>query len=249
MSATRDIYSAPELYDALHWWKTNDLEFITERATQYGSPVLELAAGTGRLARVIAACDLDYTGLELSPHFAAAAREKLKSFGSRSRIVEADMRDFDLERQFKFILIGFNSFLHLYSDEDARDCLQAVKRHLHREGRFLIEIFIPDPWFLDRPKDRLYEVSTFAHPEGGYCQIKESNEFDAASGINHIDWYFFQPTQPEPERFSFDMRIYYPDTMDRLLAEAGLTVYEKLGDYDGNPLDADSELQIYICGK
>ncbi|MBC8400971.1 MAG: hypothetical protein H8E14_05735, partial [Candidatus Marinimicrobia bacterium] len=52
-----------------------------------------------------------------------------------------------------------------------------------------------------------------------------------------------------PDRYRFDMRIYYPDTMDRLLNDSGLTILEKFGDRAGNPLNTESELQIYICGK
>jgi len=46
----KDIYSDPELYDAAHLWKTNDIEFIANAAAEFGGPVLEMASGTGRLA-------------------------------------------------------------------------------------------------------------------------------------------------------------------------------------------------------
>ena len=41
----------------------------------------------------------------------------------------------------------------------------------------------------------------------------------------------------------------YPDTMDRLLNESGFTIEEKWGDYDGDPFDESSLLQLYICSK
>ena len=249
MLEIRDIYAAPELYDALHWWKNNDQDFIGNWAAENGGPVLELAAGTGRLALPVLCRGLDYTGLELSPEFALYASQKLEHVGNRARIIQGDMRTFNLDRKFKAIFIGFNSFLHLYTDDDARDCLLSVRKHLADNGRFLVEIFVPDPWFLNRPKDRLYEVSSFHHPDGGYCTIKESNDYDPATEINHVEWYFFRPLRIRPDRYRFDMRIYYPDTMDRLLNDSGLTILEKFGDRAGNPLNTESELQIYICGK
>ena len=45
-----DIYSIPEFYDSYHHWKTNDIDFILKWAETVGDPILELAAGTGRLA-------------------------------------------------------------------------------------------------------------------------------------------------------------------------------------------------------
>jgi len=45
------------------------------------------------------------------------------------------------------------------------------------------------------------------------------------------------------------MRMYYPHEMDILLAEADFRIEEKMGDYDGSPMDSESGMQIYICGK
>ncbi len=249
MPGPRDIYTVAELYDAFHWWKTNDLDFIANWATDNGGPVLELAAGTGRLGLPIAGRGLDYTGLELSPQYVVRAEQKLAPFSKNAYIIQGDMRSFKLDRKFKSIFIGFNSFLHLYSDKDARACLQAVQNHLLDDGKLLIEIFVPDPSFLNRPQDRLYPVCSFSHPDGGYCTIKESNDYDAETEINSVHWYFFRSLIPQPEQYNFDMRIYYPDTMDRLLNEAGFKILEKFGDRKGNPLTPESELQIYICGK
>jgi len=77
----KDIYSDPELYDAAHWWKTNDIEFIANAAAEFGGPVLEMASGTGRLASPILEKGINYTGIELSSSFAKFARKKLEKLG------------------------------------------------------------------------------------------------------------------------------------------------------------------------
>ena len=45
------------------------------------------------------------------------------------------------------------------------------------------------------------------------------------------------------------MRMYYPHEMDILLVESGFHIEEKIGDYDGSPMDDESGMQIYICSK
>ena len=45
------------------------------------------------------------------------------------------------------------------------------------------------------------------------------------------------------------MRIIYPHAMDIFLSEAGLIIKEKLGHYDGTPMDEESGMQIYVCSK
>ena len=53
----------------------------------------------------------------------------------------------------------------------------------------------------------------------------------------------------EQDEYEFDMRMIYPDTMDRLLHKGGFIIEEKWGDYDGEPFDETSLLQLYICSK
>ena len=77
-----NIYSDPQLYDAAHVWKTNDIEFITNCAIECGGPILEMASGTGRLAEPLVKRGLDYTGVELSAPFVEHTEKKL---GKNSR--------------------------------------------------------------------------------------------------------------------------------------------------------------------
>ena len=48
-----DIYTNPELYDAIHNGINSDNKMITHYAKKCNGPVLELAAGTGRLANTL----------------------------------------------------------------------------------------------------------------------------------------------------------------------------------------------------
>ena len=49
------------------------------------------------------------------------------------------------------------------------------------------------------------------------------------------------------ETYSFKQRMFYPHKMHLLFQESGFTVNEKFGDWDMNPMDEESPLQIYIC--
>lgn len=60
----------------------------------------------------------------------AAARRRAAAAGSSLELVEGDMRDFDLGREFDFIFIARNSLLHVSSAEDLVATFAAVRRHL-----------------------------------------------------------------------------------------------------------------------
>lgn len=243
-----NVYTNAALYDAIHKQYHADIDFISGWAEKIGGPVLELAAGTGRLGLPIVETGYDYAGLELSPGFVKKGIEKLSAYPN-GKIIQGDMRSFDLDQQFQFMFIGFNSFLHNLTDDDALSCLRSVKNHLKSDGRFLVSIFIPDPSFLYRDKNKLYPVLNKFEFESQSCVIKETNQFDEDTEVNHITWYLFRNGKKDPTPFTFSLRLFYPDTMDRLLTEAGLVIHEKLGDYDNNPLSAESALQIYVCGR
>ena len=53
----------------------------------------------------------------------------------------------------------------------------------------------------------------------------------------------------QEEEYNFSQKMYYPYVMDLLFEKAGLVIKEKLGDYDSSPMDQESNMQIYICGK
>ncbi|MFQ6612766.1 MAG: class I SAM-dependent methyltransferase [Fidelibacterota bacterium] len=239
-----DIYHDPVLYNAINGQKQNDFPFYLFWAEKVRGPVLELACGTGRLANPLLEMGLEYTGLDQSTEYIHWCREH---FSCRAHFVRGDMRGFDLKSKFDLILIGFNSFLHLYREAEAMKCLKSVHQHLSDSGRFLVDIFVPDPEFLYRDENKNYDVLTFEHPEGGSCRVKEQTRYDIETEINHIHWYLDRGKEKEIIEYEFDMRMYYPDTMDRLLTEAGFVIQEKWGDYDGQPFDETSPLQLYIC--
>jgi len=244
----KDIYSDPELYDSAHWWKINDIDFITNSANKFGGPILELGAGTGRLALPILEMGHTYTGIESSPAFVKCTKNKVQKFGDKATILKGDMRSFELDQKFQFIFIGFNSIFHLLTNEDVKSCFKYIHKHLTEEGTFLIDTFIPDPLFLYRDKQKYY-VMEFDTSDGAHCIVSETNEYDNETQINHIQWYFNYEGKDDPEIFKFDMHMIYPDTMDRLLSDAGLVIREKYGDYEKTPLGPESQLQIYECKK
>ena len=125
---------------------------------------MELACGTGRLANSLVRDGADYTGLELSPDFAELAQNKLDAYRNTPSIITGDMRNFQLNKTFDLIFIGFNSFLHLLTDEDAISFFSSVKQHMHENSRFLIDIFIPTLFsYIDRKAFNFRFLSIMIH--------------------------------------------------------------------------------------
>ena len=113
-----DLYSDPQLYDAAHLWKTNDIEFITNCALEQGGAILEMASGTGRLSIPLINKFLNYTGVELSKLFVDHTKRKLKLINANHNIIQGDMKNIILDKKYKFIFIAFNSICHLLTNKE-----------------------------------------------------------------------------------------------------------------------------------
>ena len=159
------------------------------------------------------------------------------------------MRNFSLGQEFELIILPFNSFLHLLNENDMKSCLKSIKKHLSSNGLFILDIFIPDPEFIYRDPAKKYKEMTIYHPSEGEYTIWQTSKFDQQEEICSINWYFENAKKNIVYEYQFIMNIIYPDTMDRLLTDAGFTINEKKGDYNGDPFDEKSLLQLYICSK
>ena len=241
-----DIYSNPQLYDSIHANYKWDYTLIEKFAKKYKGPVLELASGTGRLATPILKLGLDYTGLELSKVFLNEAKKKFKS---DANFILGDMRNFHLSATFNFIFIGFNSFLHNLTIEHAKSCLKSILNHLDPEGKFLLSIFVPDPAFLYRDKNKLYPATDFFQFENSQCRILETNDYDPETQINKLNWYVEKNGKMDSKKYNYSLRMFYPHEMDILFQEEGFVIEDKFGDYDLSPLGYERDMQIYLCRK
>ena len=210
---------------------------------------MELACGTGRLANSLVRDGADYTGLELSPDFAELAQNKLDAYRNTPSIITGDMRNFQLNKTFDLIFIGFNSFLHLLTDGDAVSFFTCVKKHMHKNSRFLIDIFIPNPLFLYRPEGIQFPVLEYNDSHSNkLVKVKESSNYNTNTEINELAWYFSFDDQKDFAIEQFSMRMYFPSKMNQILIDNGFRILHQWGDYYRTPLGDGSKLQIYdVC--
>ena len=233
----------PQTYDDQFWWKKDDIEFWKNLVLSPSKTVLELAAGTGRLAEPLLREGSLYTGLEISDQYVDFANSK---FLDLNPIIQGDMRSFNLDRQYDFIVIGFNSLLHLLTDDDLMKCLSAIKRHMHKNTKLYIDIFIPNPAFLYRSDAPSFIMEFFDNQKQCNARIDESIVYNETNDIVSVVWsYLDMNADIVYNTFKFEMRILYPDTMNRLLIDSGFKVCNLWGSYSFEKISEDSAVQVY----
>lgn len=103
-----------------------------------GGTVLELGAGTGRIALALAQRGFRVTGVDIAPAMLARARVKRAGLGpevaDRVKFVKADMTAFDLGRTFDAVICTFYTLAHLPPGPRWERTFKAIRRHLAPGG-------------------------------------------------------------------------------------------------------------------
>lgn len=235
----------PQTYDDQFWWKKDDIQFWHNIISLYHSKnfeILELAAGTGRLARPLILSGFNYTGLELSNKYTEYATQKL----STNKIIQGDMRSFNFEKKFDMIFIGFNSFLHLLNYNDIKKCFHCIKKHMTSNTKLYIDIFVPKESFLYRNPNSFEEVLEFYDNEiKDNVVVKERLRYIDLQQVVNVLWKYYDSSGKCIREFKFKMKIMYPDTFHRLVEDFNLTIQDCWGSYEMEPFNEHSSQQIY----
>ena len=235
----------PQVYDNQFWWKKDDIEFWKNIFYDSEKSILELAAGTGRIGLSLIKENVNYKGVEISSLYCKYDNKIFQSLGHLNPIQNQDMRFFNLEKKYDNIFIGFNSFLHLMDEMDVKNCLTSVVKHMHLQSNFYIDILVPSPLFLYRPNDLALRVLEFEDNKQ-IIYVDEILDYDQTLEIANITWIYSNSKQ-ELFDFQFQMKMYYPDTMHRLLIDNGFKIDNVWGDYEKNNFNEMSSKQIYQC--
>lgn len=107
------------------------------QAQAASGPLLEIGCGTGRVTIPLAAAGVDITGLDVSASMLEEAKRKAESQGLHIKWMEADGRNFDLDR--RFALSGHSR---------ARSTFSLRHEAPRGGGRFVFDVFNPQVSFL-----------------------------------------------------------------------------------------------------
>lgn len=240
------IYRSGEVYDLLYPGSAEGPAFWLELARAYGDPILEIMSGTGSIAIPLAQAGHDVTGVEIAEPMLTEAARKSQAAGVDITWVQGDARAFDLGRRFKLILLPSNSICHLLTRQDLEACLASVARHLHPDGRFALNVFVPSLPLLLQTADEEQGFGGYVDPESGEQVVMTSRSwYDADTQLKHNQLFRRVgkgPVEPDGE---LTMRIYFPQELDALLWYNGFAIEHKYGE-DHRPFDAQSGMQYYI---
>ena len=199
-------------------------------------PALEFAAGTGRVAIPLAARGIPVTGIEYSPHMADRLRRKAPDLP----VTVGDMATTAVPGSYTLVYLVWNSIGNLCTQEEQIACFANAARHLAPGGRFLIELWVPG-------------IRRFPPGQAGVpFDISDEHvgfdTFDMATQRGTSHHYRRFPDGRVTYGFS-NFRYIWPAECDLMARLAGLTLEQRVADWDGAPFTGDSESHISVWRK
>ena len=144
MSTSPPVAEEVVWHDAENGSYSADLALWRRLAAELGGPVVDLGAGTGRVALDLAAAGYEVIAVDTRSELLEALAERAAERGLRIETVLQDARELDLGRRFPLILAPMQ-LLHIVGGPDGRvRLLRAVASHLESAGRFAAALLDDD---------------------------------------------------------------------------------------------------------
>jgi SAM-dependent methyltransferase len=217
------VYDAiARLYDPWSAGVVEDISFYVEEALASGGPVVELGVGTGRIAIPTAAAGVHVIGVDSSAGMLEVCAEQARQAGVSERL---DLRLGDLRRppvdeRVPLVTCPFRAYLHLSSDEERLEALEAARELLRAGGRLVFDVFRPSQDDIDETHGRWIEREPGIDERADWDLVARtltlSVRGNGTQSTMRLSWL-------EPERWN------------SLLAEAGFAVDSCFGWFDRRP--------------
>lgn len=256
-----DEYSfVAEFYDyVVPYRERRDVDFFVEQARQSGGPVLEIGSGTGRVLIPTARAGVEIVGLDSSASMLEVCRGKLAheppEVQTKVQLVEGDMRQFDLGREFRLVTVPFRPFQHLISVEDQMASLATIHQHLMAGGTLVLDLFNPSLPHLvdDRFLEEFNREPAFTMPDGrkvlrrhhilGRDFFRQTQEVELIYRVSYPDG------REERLVHRFVMRYLFRYEAEHLLARSGYEVEQVYADYDKSPYGSKYPGELILVAK
>lgn len=237
MSEGHDQYAGiAEIYDAWCLEVQEDIGFYVGMALGTETKVIELAAGTGRIAIPLALSGYDVIAVDRSEAMLDLLRGKAAEAGAAERIdVQiGDLTDPGIEGRYDRVLVPFRSLLHLATDEERLAAFRAMHDLLTPGGYLAFDVFSPTP------ADITATHRVWHHRDSG---AKERADWNRSDGTTHVEVEM---------RGRTTTLILHPLPAKRwleLVDEAGFEVITAWGGFDGEKVRGDGTGDLVVIAQ
>ena len=226
-----------------------DTEFILQEIAAAKGKVLEVGLGTARFFVEALKNGADIFGVDLSASMIGRLKEKIPP-GHHSRLWIQNAVTMRLPHRFNLVLAPFRVFSHLCVVDEQIECLNNIWNHLEDGGRFIFDLYVPNPAMLASGLDHKTDFEGEYEP-GKRLRRITSMQADVVNQISRVrmDYVWDERGTEQQASWEFDMRFYFRYEIEHLIRLSKLKLEAIYGDYLKNPLNRDSKEFIVVCSR
>lgn len=199
-----------------------------------GGRALELAIGTGRVAIPLHEAGIAVVGIEQSEAMIAALRRKVGE--DELPVIHGSMVGARADGEFDLVYLVYNSISNLYTQQEQIDCVRNAASHLRPGGRFVVELWVPQPQPVGTSHAQVFGVAD------GYLGV-DVLDLGSQRGVSHH--VRFQPDGSASVGFS-PFRYIWPAELDVMATLAGLELDSRFADWAGSPFTGESRSHVSV---
>lgn len=196
---------------------------------------LEFAVGTGRVAVPLAARGVSVTGIELSQPMIDQLRTR-----ADEALIEVVVGDMSVARApgvYSLVYLVYNTISNLLTQAEQVACFRNAARHLSPDGRFVIELWVPE---LQRLPPGQH--ATVWHTEPGYIGLDTYDVLEQQVVSHHF--HFNDGNQAE--LFRSPHRYIWPAELDLMAQLAGFELESRHADWVGSEFTGGSRSHVSV---
>ena len=240
----------PALYHEHHSHHMEDLPLWVNLARRYGSPILELGCGTGRILINLAREDYVVYGLDSNLDMLSFLIGNLPGdLHDHAHVFQADMASFRLAKRFPLIILPCNT-LSTLSREERSSTFSRVREHLLLGGVFVASI--PNPnILLNLPEEGESDLEEIFHHRTSGNPVQVSSSWRRLRGVLTIKWSYdllFPDGRVQRVVAMISHQLDPVSVYKRELKAQGMECVNEYGDYDLSKFRPDSTYWICVAG-
>ena len=211
------------------------VDFLVEHAR--GGAALELGIGTGRIALPLHERGTEVAGIDLSEAMVAQLRNK--PGGQAIDVLIGDFAHAQVPSRFRLVYLVYNTIENLTEQDEQVACFRNAAAHLEPDGRFVIEVGMPDLQRL--PAGERFRPFTVTSTHLGI------DEYDIVN--QGLVSHHYRVDDDRVTLRSYPFRYVWPAELDLMAQLAGLRLLERWADWDRSTFTADSRKHISVWAK
>jgi len=247
------------LYDLDLAEDPGDLDLYLALAARTGGPILEIAAGSGRVAVPLAEAGYEVTAVDIDAAMLARARKAIADAGpavaTHVELIQADLVGLDLPggARYRLAILALNSILLLDTRGGQVAALEAMARHLLPGGIAVVDVWLPSADELARYDGRIGLEYVRDDPETSLLVTKTAAaQHEPASGRVVLTSFYEEGEQGGAvSRWVREdrLRLLNADDLRAMAEAAGLDVEVVAGGCDLDPIEPQDDRAILVARR